>query len=242
MPRVRLSTGLRLNVTAERRGEGETSTHTRPSGSLGAIVSVWERGEDHVNLYGDYRNTFKPAAFDFSLAENEGVLDPETASSIEGGVKVRALNQRITPKPRCSAWTSRTSSRRPSSTDFRRSSTRERRGSRAWSSPATPTAATGVSGRATYSFHDATFVDFVQAFDGVPTQLAGNGFEMSARHLVVRRSHFRACQRHHGQPHRQAHRRPILEQAQYGARRALHDRRCRRRLPLRRVRDPRGWA
>src|SRR6185436_17743312 len=41
-----------------------------------------------------------------------------------------------------------------------------------------------VSGRATYSFHDGKFVDFVQAFDGVPTQLAGKRFEMSARHLA----------------------------------------------------------
>lgn len=40
-----------------------------------------------------------------------------------------------------------------------------------------------VSGRVTYSFHDGTFVDFVQAFDGVPQQLGGKRFEMSARHL-----------------------------------------------------------
>ena len=37
--------------------------------------------------------------------------------------------------------------------------------------------------RLTYSFHDATFVDFVQAFDDIPVQLAGNRLEMSARHL-----------------------------------------------------------
>ncbi|MEZ5285907.1 MAG: TonB-dependent receptor [Vicinamibacterales bacterium] len=40
-----------------------------------------------------------------------------------------------------------------------------------------------VSGRLTYSFHDATFVDFERAFDGVVTQLAGRRFEMSPRHL-----------------------------------------------------------
>ena len=38
--------------------------------------------------------------------------------------------------------------------------------------------------RATYSFHDGKFTDFVQAFDGTPTQLAGKRFEMSARHLA----------------------------------------------------------
>src|SRR5204863_282572 len=41
-----------------------------------------------------------------------------------------------------------------------------------------------MSARASYSFHDGKFVDFVQDFGGVPTQLAGKRFEMSARHLA----------------------------------------------------------
>jgi hypothetical protein len=41
-------------------------------------------------LFVNYRDTFKPAAFDFSLAENEGILEPETARSYEGGVKLRS--------------------------------------------------------------------------------------------------------------------------------------------------------
>ena len=39
------------------------------------------------------------------------------------------------------------------------------------------------SARATYSFHDGRFTDFIQDFDGTNTQLAGKRFEMSARHL-----------------------------------------------------------
>ena len=35
-----------------------------------------------------------------------------------------------------------------------------------------------------YSYHDARFRDFVQAFDGVPTQLAGHRIEMSPLHLM----------------------------------------------------------
>ncbi len=184
VPRVRLSTGLRLNVTAERRGEGETSTHTRPSGSLGAIVSVWERGEDHINVYGDYRNTFKPAAFDFSLAENEGVLEPETAGSIEGGVKIRALDQRITAEASVfrmdltNLVTATVVNGLPALINSGES--RFQGVELAGDAVLRP----GLSARGTYSFHDATFVDFVQAFDGVPTQLAGKRFEMSARHLV----------------------------------------------------------
>lgn len=93
--RVSLSAGLRLNVTRERHGEGATTSHTRPAGSLGAIVGLWEKGADHVRLFASYRNTFKPAAFDFSLVENEGVLAPETAQSFEGGVKVRTARGRM---------------------------------------------------------------------------------------------------------------------------------------------------
>jgi len=43
-----------------------------------------------------------------------------------------------------------------------------------------------VTGRLTYGFHDGTFVDFERSFDGdPPTQLAGNRFEMSPRHLLT---------------------------------------------------------
>src|SRR5207248_11103124 len=89
-----LNGGLRLNATSERRGEGEEVTHARLSGSVGAMLGVFERDVDHVRLFANYRNTFKPAAFDFSLAENEGVLDPETSQSYEAGVKVRAVDGR----------------------------------------------------------------------------------------------------------------------------------------------------
>lgn len=41
-----------------------------------------------------------------------------------------------------------------------------------------------LSARATSSWHDSKFVDFVQSFDGVPTQLAGKRFEMSAKALA----------------------------------------------------------
>jgi hypothetical protein len=62
--------GVRLNITFEEGGEGveapgekdEAVTNVRPGGSVGAIVTAWQRGADHVRVYADYRNTFKPAA------------------------------------------------------------------------------------------------------------------------------------------------------------------------------------
>src|SRR5262249_20414387 len=40
------------------------------------------------------------------------------------------------------------------------------------------------SARGTAGFHDAKFVDFVQAFDNVPTQLGGKRIEMSPKQLA----------------------------------------------------------
>ncbi len=179
-----LSGGLRANLTNERRGEGEGVSNTRLSGSVGALLGLWERGADHVRVFANYRNTFKPAAFDFSLAENEGVLDPETSGSYEGGVKTRSLDGRVDVE--VSAFrmdfknlvTSTVVNNLPAlinagttrfqgvelATDVRIESS--------------------LSARASYSWHDGKFVDFVQAFDGVPTQLGGKRFEMSAKKLA----------------------------------------------------------
>ena len=182
--RVTLSAGLRLNATTESRGEGASVTHARPSGSLGASVSLWERGVDHVRAFANYRDTFKPAAFDFSLAENEGVLDPETSRSYEGGVKLRAMDGLVDVE--ASAFrmnlenlvTATVINNLPALIN---SGTTRFQGVELATNLRLPAA---LSARATYSFHDGKFVNFVQSFGGVPTQLGGKRFEMSARHLA----------------------------------------------------------
>ncbi|MBI3491557.1 MAG: TonB-dependent receptor [Acidobacteria bacterium] len=181
--RVHLSTGLRLNATWERHGEGDGSTHVRPAGSVGAIFGLWDRGPDHVRLFANYRDTFKPAAFDFSLAENEGVLEPETARSYEGGVKVRAVEGRFDLE---ASGFRMDFENLVTSTVVRGLPSLQNAGStrfQGFEIAAEGRAPRSVSGRATYSFHDGTFVDFVQEFGGTNTQLAGKRFEMSARHL-----------------------------------------------------------
>ena len=181
--RVHVSTGIRLNATWERRGESGGATHVRPAGSVGAIFAVRQRGANHVKLFVNYRDTFKPAAFDFSLAENEGILEPETARSYEGGVKLRsgrgrfdleAIGFRMDFKNLVTATVAGglPSLQNAGSTRFQ-----------GFEIAADGRAPHGITGRATYSFHDGTFVDFVQDFGGSNTQLAGKRFEMSARHL-----------------------------------------------------------
>lgn len=182
--RFTVSAGVRLNATTEKRGEGEEVTHTRPSGSVGVIFGVWERGVDHVRAFVNFRDTFKPAAFDFSLAENEGVLEPETSRSYEGGLKVLAADGRFDFE--ASAFrmdfenlvTATVVNNLPA---LLNSGSTRFQGIELASDVHLPHALTA---RATYSIHDGKFVDFVQAFDGVPTQLGGKRFEMSAKRLA----------------------------------------------------------
>ncbi|MEP7118179.1 MAG: TonB-dependent receptor [Acidobacteriota bacterium] len=184
-PRLRISTGLRLNATVERRGEGENVTHTRPAGSAGVVLTAWDHGVDHLNVFADYRNTFKPAAFDFSLAENEGVLDPETADSIEGGVKLRLAHGRVDVEAsgfRMDFQNLVTATVVNNLPALLNAGTTRFQGVE---TAADLTLPQHVNARLTYSFHDGKFTDFVTAFDGVPTQLKGNRFEMSARHLFT---------------------------------------------------------
>jgi len=182
--RLHFSSGLRMNLTSERKGEGQRRTHARPSGSVGLMFTAWKRDTDHVRVFADYRNTFKPAAVDFSLTENEGTLEPETAHSYEGGVKVRTAHSRLDID--VSAF----------HMDFRNLVTSTvvnglpalinagQTRFRGLDTAADVRLPHDVTGRFTYSFHDGKFVDFVQAFGNVPTQLAGKRFEMSPRRLA----------------------------------------------------------
>jgi iron complex outermembrane receptor protein len=202
--RVRVDAGLRLNVTNEVRdggkgeeeadgGEEHGETHVRLSGSAGVMFDAWSRGSDSVRLYANYRDTFKPAAFDFGLGEaeggeegeeGEGLLEPETARSVEGGMKSRWMDGRLGID--VSAFLMRFKNLVvPQSVNGLPALTNA--GTERFAGLETGASmqfAKDITGRATYSFHDATFDDYLTEFDGVPTQLAGRRIEMSARHLA----------------------------------------------------------
>ncbi len=182
--RVTLSSGLRLNVTNERRGEGAGTTNTRPSGSVGGIFSAWENGANHVRFFVDYRNTFKPAAFDFSLAENEGVLAPETAQSYETGIKTRSYRGRLDLEASVFRMDFNNLVTATSVDGIPALINSGKTRFRGLDTAADIRLLHEVSARMSYSYHDGKFVDFVQDYDGIPTQLSGNRFEMSARHLA----------------------------------------------------------
>ncbi len=171
--RFTLSGGVRMNLTSEERDEGAVSSdHSRLSGSVGALFSLWEREVDHLRLFANFRDTFKPAAFDFGLGEEEGeeegLLDPETARSVEAGLKVSLANARVDLEASVfrmdfkNLVTATTVNGQPA---LMNSGKTRFQGVELAADLRLPG---DLMARATYSFHDGKFVDFVQDFDGAP--------------------------------------------------------------------------
>jgi outer membrane receptor protein involved in Fe transport len=197
LERLRFDGGVRLNVTQEHQqvtdgGAGisdqQSRTDVRPGTSLGAIYTAWQRKQDSVGLFINYRNTFKPAAIDFGIGEEEGgplILKPETAQSVEGGLKGRFLDRRI--KAEASGFLMNfdnlvTASNVNGVPSLINSGKQRFQG---FESGIAYFPGKQIVLRGTYSFHDASFTNFVQDFNGVAVQLAGKRLQMSARNLAA---------------------------------------------------------
>lgn len=197
LERLRLDAGVRLNVTHEARtdvdgGAGTSAsssrTHVRPGASLGAILTAWHRNQDSVRLFANYRDTFKPATIDFGIGESQGgqqILELETSRSIEGGIKGRFFDRRLDAEISGFLMNFSNLVVATSINGLPALINAGRERFRGFESGASWFLRGDIVARATYSFHDATFRDFVMDFDGVPTQLAGNRLEMSPRHLAA---------------------------------------------------------
>lgn len=195
--RVRIDGGLRVNVTREHQqvidGEAGTSdeqtrTDARPGASVGAMFTAWQRDQNTLGIYANYRDTFKPAAIDFGIGESGGgnlILEPETARSIEGGVKGRLFDRRLEVEASgfVMHFNNLVTATNVGGVPALINAGKEK--FQGFESELTLFARSDLLAHATYSFHDATFTDFVQDFDGVLTQLAGKRIEMSARNLAA---------------------------------------------------------
>jgi iron complex outermembrane receptor protein len=109
--RLDIVAGLRLNRTDEDRdaqvidrhadpgtppdAESESRNKTKLSGVLGVNYELWQAGRDRINVFADYRNTYKPAAIDFGPEAEGGILKPETADSWEAGFKGALADGRL---------------------------------------------------------------------------------------------------------------------------------------------------
>ena len=98
-PRWDFNVGLQLNHDLENLDAQDFPTgapaaqgsdhrdDTRFSGMAALGYTVWQEGQDDTVVYGNYRNTFKPAAQTFDPGYGPSILEPETAQQYEIGAK-----------------------------------------------------------------------------------------------------------------------------------------------------------
>jgi outer membrane receptor protein involved in Fe transport len=199
LDRLRIDAGIRLNVTHENRKDAdpgaETSsnfsdTNVRASANVGAILTVWQHDLDALNLYVNYRDTYKPAAIDFGIGEDEGgpeaastILKPETSRSVEGGVKGRFWKRRVEWEA-SGFFMDFSNLVVPTETGGLTNAGIEH--FKGFESEVALFLLHDVIARANYSYHDARFIDVLFDFgDGGLTQLAGKRIEMSAHNLAA---------------------------------------------------------
>jgi iron complex outermembrane receptor protein len=199
LPSLRLEAGLRVNVTAETRearvseaepvaAEGDNDrADVRPSGSVGVTFTAWSRGRDWLRLYASYRDTYKPAIFDFGIAggeAGEGLLEPETARSGDVGAKGRFADGRLDLELSSflmdfdNLVVAQSIDGLPALDNAGSTRFKGVEATAAWHPRH------GLSLRGAWSWHDARFRDYLTEFDGVPTQLAGKHLEMSPDRLA----------------------------------------------------------
>lgn len=181
-----LSSGFRMNYTSEKVGEGASVTNSKVSYNVGAMYSLWDEGVDHFRIFANYRDTFKPAAFDFGLDQagsGASPLKPETSASYQGGIKLRAVQGRWDIE---GSYFSMDFDNMVTSSIVNGQPKLQNIGKTRFKGFELATDVrlmNDVTARATYSSHDGKFVDYVAQFDGVNSQLAGKRFEMSANQL-----------------------------------------------------------
>jgi outer membrane receptor protein involved in Fe transport len=193
--RIDVLAGLRLNHTRETMaGEEDVPggdpvpatarrSKSRASGVLGASFHLWQDGKDSLTLYADARNTYKPAAIDFGPEAEADILQPETATSIELGLKGHVLDGALD-------WDLSLFSMRFNNLVVAQSvgglPSLVNAGKETFKGAELELGyrfSDDLRLAAHYTYHDARFGDDVQLFGGVPTQLRGKRLEMSPQHL-----------------------------------------------------------
>lgn len=190
----RVEAGIRYNDTRETRrtyetpatgpSTRETRNESRWSGALGTSYRLWGTGEDYLTAFGGYRRTFKPAVVDFGPEAEPGILKPETATTLELGLRGGMFDGQLDWELSVFRM------------DFENLVvTQDINGSQGLINAGAerfdgaelevdwrPMQDIEVSG--TYAWHDARFGDYVQLFGSTPTQLRDKFLEMSPQHLA----------------------------------------------------------
>jgi len=166
---------------------GDHRSDTRWSGIVALSYQAWQDGADDLIAYGNYRNTFKPAAIDFGPEAEPDILEPETAQQYEFGLKGHLFDGRLD-------WETSAFLTNMNNTVV------------AVDTGGAPGIANGGQQRfkgieletdwrfaadwrwqLAYSYHDATYRNFLHDTDGTPAGLvqdAGNRLELSPLDLL----------------------------------------------------------
>ncbi len=195
--RWRFEAGARLNRTAESRATDnldyassvrdrsrDSRNVMRGSGFAGLAWTAWKKETDDLQLYANYRNTYKPAAIDFGLDANPEILAPETSTGYEGGLRSVLARGRLALELNAFQIDLQNL---VVSQDVGGLPTLVNAGAERFRGIELETVLHPhrlLEWRTTYSLHDARFRDFLTEDGGVPTQLRGNRLEMSARNMA----------------------------------------------------------
>jgi len=196
--RWRIQAGARLNRAQESRRvrsvefgvtppveDADHDTVLRGSGSAGVTWTAWSRQDSAIHLYGSFSQTFKPAVSDFGLDSEAELLAPETATIYQAGAKHRLAGGRLEVDLGlfqlnfANVVLSQANGGLPQLVNAGKERFEGAELEVDWR------VRPDLSWRTSYSLHDARFVDFLTEFGGVPTQLRGNRFEMSARNMAA---------------------------------------------------------
>jgi iron complex outermembrane receptor protein len=182
------SSGIGVDLTGDEPQVAESgSDHrndSRLSGALGTSYRFWQDGADHLTAYAGYRDAFKPAVKDFGPEPEFDILEPEDAQSGEVGIKGRHLDGHFewdVSLFRMNFHNLVVSQAVDGLPGLANAGNEHFRGAEA---EARWRFNDDLSLIGTWAWHDARFADYVQDFDGTPTQLDGKRLEMSPAHLA----------------------------------------------------------
>ena len=197
--RLNLIAGLRYNNTKESRGgkavdhhapageapftSADEQSHSKLSGSVAANYILWSEQKNHVTGFINYRSTFKPSAIDFGPEAEGTILQPETAKSVEAGLKGKLFDGKL-------EWEFSTFSMNFSNLVIRENvgglpalanaGSEKFKGSEI---EATYRLSNELRVTGSYAYHDARFVDYSRQHDGGMQQLGGKRLELSPQNL-----------------------------------------------------------
>jgi len=194
--------GLRLNITDEQRDgkvvdyhaapgtppekDSDSQTNSRASGVVGTSYRLWGTGGDSVTVFADYRDTFKPAAVDFGPVAEARILEPETATVWEAGLKGRLLGGRIDWEMSCFDMDFENLVIRDNIDGLPALANAGSERFKGLEAEVDYRISTELRVTASYAYHDATFTDYERLRpDGSLQQLKGNRLELSPSDLAA---------------------------------------------------------